>query len=197
MTPELSRKVKLAEIEKKPVDLQIEASEEELAALKARLGLLDMPAFSADLRLSVEAPMWYRIQAWFKASVVQQCVRTLEPMPHDLEIETELRVTSDPSMKYDDSATDDEVGVEMTGDEYEFTSGEEIDCGEMIVQQLALALDPYPRKEDAKVETSGGVEVVWDADSRPAKPAVPQNGDDRQTPFANLAAMLADKSKKQ
>ena len=64
-----------------------------------------------------------------------------------------------------------------------------VDVGELIVQQVSMALEPYPRKEDAETPEMEGVEVIWNSDEAPAQPA----DEARVRPFANLAELLDKK----
>jgi uncharacterized metal-binding protein YceD (DUF177 family) len=58
-----------------------------------------------------------------------------------------------------------------------------IDLGELAAEQLGLALDPYPRKPDAKVP------AVWNAE-----PAEQPAADEQPNPFSILEKLKSGKS---
>jgi uncharacterized metal-binding protein YceD (DUF177 family) len=77
----------------------------------------------------------------FEAAVDQMCVVSLEPF-HDTiagEIEEEFFLTDDPA------------SIEVDVDEHsaEPWSADTLDLGEIVVQNLSLMLDPYPRASNA------------------------------------------------
>ena len=86
--------------------------------------------------------------------MTQQCVVTLEPVENDIEEHFLLRYTTDPVF-----AQSDEIVVDVEEEDTpEPVEGEALDLGEALVQQLALALDPYPRKPGAELEWREGGE---------------------------------------
>lgn len=189
-TPEFSRIIELKDTERGPVTQELEATEDELLALAERLGLVSVTKLEATMTLLEEAPNWYVAHGSLLATVVQTCIRTLEPLTQELDEDVEVRITSDPSC-----APIQEEEVEFgTGDDYEFTTAEEVDVGELVTQALCIALDPYPRKEGAEVPAVPGVEVVWDSPGSPVS-AAPPIEEVKNRPFANLAALLEKKPK--
>ncbi len=51
----------------------------------------------------------------------------------------------------------------LSDEEYEFFDGESVDLGELVAQQIAAAINPYPRKDGAelgKVASMGDSEPV-------------------------------------
>lgn len=162
--PEFSRLVRLVPERREVV---LEASEAERAALAARFGILGIGALSARLRLEPEPGGAVRARGRLDAAVEQACVVTLEPVAQRLSVPVDLRILPD--------------GVEPTDDDPDSpdeieSEGGQVDLGEAIAEQLALALDPYPRAE-------GAVLPELDGEPPPEEPAP------RPNPFAKLAKL--------
>ncbi len=135
---------------------EIVASEQERAALAKRFGLkaLDMLQGRVTARRPGHGPL-IRIEGHFVADVVQTCVVTLEPVRNRVEESFVQLFTLEP--------WDEEREVVISPhdeDAPEPLTGESIDLGEVVAEQLALALDPYPRAPGVAFEGAsfGGAE---------------------------------------
>ncbi len=116
-----------------------------------------------------------RLRVKFAADVVQSCVVTLEPVVAHLEQGFEVDYLPEGAEQIKAGISDgDGFAGEFTGDftgdftsEYvagevvididevdppEILIGNEIDVGEVIAENLSLALDPYPRAPEAEVD---------------------------------------------
>jgi uncharacterized metal-binding protein YceD (DUF177 family) len=164
IAPEFSRLVRLVP-ERREVEL--EANEAERAALAKRFGILGIGALSARLRLEPEPGGAVRARGRLEAEVEQTCVVTLEPVAQRVSAPLDLRILAE-----GDEPSDDDPD---SPDEIE-SEGGQVDLGEAVAEQLALALDPYPRAE-------GAVLPVLD-DSPP-----PEEAPARPNPFAKLAKL--------
>ena len=99
----------------------------------------------------------------FAATVVQQCVVTLEPVTNRVEGEIAQRFAPDVEP---DTA---EIAFDALAEEPpEPLSGGAAELGELVVEHLALALDPYPRAPGAQAALPG------------------EDGEGAATPFAKL-----------
>ena len=185
MIPELSRKVSLVEVERRPRTVEVVASPVEREQLARRFGILGIEELTGELTVRTEASGWYVVTGPLRARVVQECVRSLQPLSRVVEVDVEVRLTTDSSL-----APDDGLEVEISsGDEIEFVAGEEVDVGELATQQLSMALDPYPRSEDPAAPAVDGVTVVWGSEARETAAQTPEPV--RNRPFANLRDLLA------
>lgn len=128
----------------------IEADEGERKALADRLDLLSLDWLNARIGLSRDSEGLVRLKARFKARCVQSCVVTLQPVHQELDEEFELFFKEDTSLNGIGAL---EVTIE---DELwpEPPNQGRIDIGEAVSQQLALALDPYPRAPRAVFEAT-------------------------------------------
>ncbi|MBU8540248.1 YceD family protein [Falsiroseomonas tokyonensis] len=172
MTPEFSRPHRLGATE--PRRLELRARPEEGSALAARFGIPAVPRLEAQLTLVPGTDGTTRLQGRLQADVVQECVVTLEPVAQRVDVPIDLLLLPEGT-----PATDDDP---ESPDEIE-TSGGVVDLGEVVAEQLALALDPYPRAPDAAIppELEGdALEPAPDMDDTPPE---------RPNPFAALARL--------
>lgn len=137
--PEFSRPFPLGSVGPDGRREVLEADEAERAALAARFGIPAVESLRAELRLRPEADGAVRAEGRLAAEVVQSCVVTLEPVAQRVEEAVALRLLPAGLEPRDDPDEPDEIpsrnGV--------------VDLGEAVAEQLALALDPYPRAPGA------------------------------------------------
>jgi Large ribosomal RNA subunit accumulation protein YceD len=145
--PEFSRVVDRAALAALPAHRKIEANEAEREALARRFGLVALPALSAEATLTPTAAGQVRLDGTLRARVVQSCVVTLEPIAADLDESFTLYYAEAPAAAAHsvDLPIDDEDWPEPIVDGA-------IDVGEAVAQQLAIALDPYPRAPGAMLD---------------------------------------------
>src|SRR5690606_6644186 len=102
----------------------------------------------------------------------QECVVTTDPVPLKPSESFTMLFTTDPAVA-------DAAGIDVDAeaeDPPELIEGDAIDLGEAVVQQMAMALDPYPRAPDAPaVAAEQGTEGEGD--------------EDRPNPFAVLSRL--------
>lgn len=149
VVPEFSRRVELARLGVHEGIYPISAKPEEREALARRFGLLSLDRLEAEIRLQRLAGGMVRVKGRLGGDVVQACVISLEPVASVLEL--------DFTVLYGQAETGKSVVVDLETDETEPFDGDAIDIGEAVAQQLALALDPYPRAPGATLaSTSSG-----------------------------------------
>ncbi len=148
--PEFTRTVDVSRLAAGEKRWEIAATESERAALARRFGLLDLPRLEAAVRLTRIAGGFVRLEAELVADVVQSCVVTLEPVAN--------RIEEPFSLLYGAIQEDAAAEVVLSGEAeiVEPLRDGVIDIGEVVAQQLSLALDPYPHKPGATVESAGG-----------------------------------------
>ncbi|AXS40271.1 DUF177 domain-containing protein [Breoghania sp. L-A4] len=166
------------------------ASEEERAALRDAYGLVDVLSFKVAYEIRPWRKNGYRVLGPIDAEVVQTCVVTLEPVVQA--IHETVDMTFLPQAEAERLAArqeeEGEIIVDMESrDPPEGFTGTSLDIGGLSAEQLALAIDDYPRKPGVDFETAvaareGGA-AVGDAaeDASDAPPA-------KRSPFAALAA---------
>jgi uncharacterized metal-binding protein YceD (DUF177 family) len=157
MTSEFSRPVSLDRIGLLGLDITVEASAAECAALAERMKIPAVLAMSCTFHLIREGRDKVLARGILRAEVTRTCVITLDEFDSSLEEVFQVRFVPSGEESDDiDPDSDDEIPFEGSG----------IDLGEAAAEQLGLALDPYPRMP--------GVEM----------PAVEDEPDDH--PFAAL-----------
>ena len=158
--PELSRIVTRGEIARGEAVRDIAADERERAALARRFGLAALERLEARLRLRPEGsqgrPGLVTLEGRFSADVVQLCVVTLEGLPVTVEEEISLLFSlARPGEPKGPAALEVEIDAEAE-DPPEPIGPHGLDLGEVVAEQLALALDPYPRAPDADLASVTG-----------------------------------------
>ena len=108
----------------------------------------------------------WRLKARLTADLEQACVISLSPVAEKVDEEIVRELLPGPNPELEDElelGADDGEGPDYFQDR--------IDLAAIALEQLALALDPYPRAEDAKLEdsqfTEPGIEPLKDADLKP------------------------------
>lgn len=117
------------------------------AAARARiaraLDLASLDSFVAEMTLA-PAPGGWRLSGRVKASLAQTCGITLEPLP--VEIDAPFAVTLAEAVDEES----DEIVITLDDESPDPVEGGQVDLGQYAVEQLALQLDPFPRKAGAE-----------------------------------------------
>lgn len=106
------------------------------------LDLASLDAFEADMSLTPTDAGW-RLSGRVRAEAVQTCSLTLEPLPvtvdqaFTLDLAEAVEATPEVEVTIDDDAPDP-------------VEDGKIDLGQYAIEQLALSLDPFPRKPGAE-----------------------------------------------
>ena len=146
MTPTLplSEPVRLNEIGK-GLDRTLEPDAAARSKIAKALDLASLDAFVADLSVAPAANAGYRLTGRVRASAVQTCGITLEPLP----VEIDQRFSIDLVEAVDPIETD-EIEITLDDDAPDIIEDGRIDLGQYAVEQLVLTLDPFPRKPGAE-----------------------------------------------
>lgn len=151
---EFSRQISAEQIGVQETTREIAANAAERAMLVERFGLLALDRLSAVLRVKRGRGRTVHIEGRFVADVTQACVVTLEPVPAHLEQDFTATFAPPGAAR----AGEVVIALEEAEPPEEIVDGR-IDIGEAVVQQFAVALDPYPRSPAAAAEgLSGGGE---------------------------------------
>lgn len=146
MTPELHRPVALQRVGPDGIDVSVEASPAECAALAGRFALPAIRSLRCRFALKPGPAGTVEGQGRLEATVVQTCVASLEDFDATIDEAFVLRFV--PEGTESDDPDPDSV------DEVAYAGGV-LDLGETATEQLALALDPYPRRPDAVLPDTG------------------------------------------
>lgn len=156
---------------------QLVASFEECQQIARQFDLIAVERLAAEGTLSPEAGgRRVRLSGRLVADVVQTCVVSLDSVPAHIDAPFTRLYGWDAGEEWEEGAGE-EVFLDLAGElPAEPLDGDVLDLGEVAVEQLALELDPYPRKPGALFT---GCDVGGDAAADPST-----------SPFAGLARRL-------
>lgn len=147
------------------LNVSLEPDAAERTAIARSLDLASLASFRADIEVAPSASGW-KMSGHLLADLEQACVVTLEPLP--VRIDSRFRIdlveAGDPDER--------ELDLDLERDDPDVVEDGQIDLGAYAVEQLALQLDPFPRK--------AGVEFV-----QPDEPV-------EMSPFAVLRGRISD-----
>jgi uncharacterized metal-binding protein YceD (DUF177 family) len=139
---EFSRLFPVDKLRGHEMDERIEANEEELDALAKRMNVVALKSLTAKLHLqSIHSGDMVEAKGRFIATVVQDCVVTLEPFEALVEEEFTAYFARPETIP-----KSDEVDIDDDNSPDPISPNGDIDLGELVAQHLALAIDPHPRK---------------------------------------------------
>lgn len=190
LIPEFSRLHPVERIGLKHTRIHLEATPEECVALTRRLKIPALYHLKANVTLSRhENVPGFSITGSIDASLRLNCVVTLEDFDTVHRSEFSERFAPSAVLEKDDGFFDSEAD-----DAPEPFDDAEMDIGELVVQFLALNLDPYPRKPDAILlqQLPEKLRDIVVTEEQAAKTAgTKTTGEpDKILPFANLAQRL-------
>lgn len=124
---------------------RLEPDAEARQRIARALNLKSLDRFEADLEVTATVSGW-RLTGRVVADAVQSCVLTLEPLPVHVDDRFEINLVE----AVDTAPSDEgEIDLELDDDSPDVVENGQIDLGQYAVEQLALHLDPYPRKDGA------------------------------------------------
>lgn len=179
-----SFRINAARVVDKDEAIAVEPGAADLAALSRSYDLQSLDALKADLVLKPYRKAGLRVTGKIRAALTQICVVSLEPFGSDIEIDVDrtFEPYSEKSRKIRDLNEDGEIEIDLeTLDPPDVIKDGVLDLGAMICEEMALALDPFPRKPGVEFEGAEG-----DDD------AAADGGEDKPSPFAALQ-VLKDK----
>ncbi|HET8728686.1 MAG TPA: DUF177 domain-containing protein [Alphaproteobacteria bacterium] len=135
-------------------ELVLDVPADELAELAGRVGVSAVDSLSVRLR-AVRFRGGFRVTGRLDAEVTQPSIISLEPVSQHVS-EPIDRVFLPGGEKPYAGAANAEVFVDVEGEDLpDHFEGGEADLTELIVETLALGIDPYPRREGERIEDLG------------------------------------------
>ena len=135
-------------------------------------GLVSVETFRAELLFTAWKRGGINVAGSVRATIVQQCVVTLEPIEAEIDEDVDLVFVPEGSALARDTIEDGELVISADGPDLPETfDGVSIDAGAVAEEAFALAIDPYPRKEGAQLPSTG-------------------SGDGEDSPFARLRGLV-------
>ncbi len=147
--------------------LKLEADVAARAILAERFGLLSIDSLSAQVEVFPWRKMGLSVEGIFSAEVTQACVVSLEPVQASLSQTFVLRYR--PLVPAGEGNREVEVNP-LEDEPPENLPETGIDLGEIVAEQLVLALDPYPKASEEMVamaaqKTRAGAEDVGSSET--------------------------------
>ena len=124
----------------------LEPTAEERARIVKALNLVSLDSFSVDLQITPTVSGW-RMDGRVVAEAVQACGLTLEPLPES--INQTFLVNLSEEAQEPEVDENGEIDLELNDFFPDVVEDGKIDLGQYALEQLSLALDPFPRKEGA------------------------------------------------
>ena len=125
------------------VERRLEPDAAARARIARALDLASLDSFVAEMNLA-PAPGGWRLTGRVKAKLAQTCGVTLEPLPTDIDAPFSI------SLAEPEDEEPDEIVITLDDESPDLVEGGQIDLGQYAVEQLALRLDPFPRKPGAE-----------------------------------------------
>ncbi len=142
---EFSRPLLLDAVPPQGINVELRATAEECRALAGRLELVELTQLTGEVRVEqVDVSGCYLVTGQLKAEVTQTCVVTLGPVPAKVETRFDRLFSRDIPAE-----TLGEVEIDPEAETPEPLTTDQLDLGEILTEELSLALDPYPRAPDA------------------------------------------------
>lgn len=117
-----------------------------------------------------------------KAKVEQECIATLEPVFSDINVSFERQLLPERSSDYKmPEIIDGEMVLDPEADLPDIMSGNTLNLWEILIEELILAIDPFPRADSAPEDTNW----VEDKAEDEAEPT--------HKPFSDLKALITEK----
>ncbi|SHG48791.1 Uncharacterized metal-binding protein YceD, DUF177 family [Kaistia soli DSM 19436] len=156
---------------------QITASPEERAAIAASFGILGLDKLEARMVIRPWNRVGLELEGRLIAEAVQACIVTLEPVPERIDQRFSLTFLPPEAQAADPkTVAEAEVIVDVDADDPpDPLIGNTLDLGAIATEQLALALDPYPRAPGADLAA-----------------ALAEDGNGSTSPFAALSQLKRD-----
>lgn len=153
---ELYRPVDLDEVRRGDMTIDLQASPEEGEAIAAFLGLSDLTSLCGKLTLRARPGRRFTLEGSVSAGYEQTCVVTLEPLKRSLTLEIDRLFEVDGS----------DLDVDVAPDEAEIPDpipDAPLDIGAVVLEELALNIDPYPRTDGLEPKVFGDQETTGEA----------------------------------
>jgi len=149
---EFSRPVDVTALGLKGKDFKFRATDEENHALARRYSVLSVDGLTAQCRIIPVKKGEFRLDATFRANIMQSCSISLDPVEDNISAEFTLVLQRAPRQKPNEKT---EIDFRPDERDIELLTTNLIDAGEMIAQYLSLEINPYPRKKNATGEWPG------------------------------------------
>lgn len=158
--PILSYPFDLTELGDTTREVVVTADAAQCAAIAASFSLPAIAQLSGRFKLSRRRSGPVEVRLDLAAVVTQTCVVSLEPFEQRVAERTTLALLTEAQ----GAALDPQAPIDPDAPDEIVATGSVVDLGAILVEQLALALDPYPRRPGAAIPADA------EADTAPVSP---------------------------
>ena len=137
--PEFSYEIDIDDISRAGKHFRLAANDKEREKVAARLGAPSVEKLEGAMHVTVTKTA-VRVVGEVSAELTRICVASLEPMQEIISEPFEIDFT-----RIAPEADEEEEDIDAP----EYLEGATLNLGELLVQQLSLAMAPFPRKEGA------------------------------------------------
>lgn len=149
--PLLDAAIRIDHIPAEGREIEVTADARQRAVIAERLGISAVDRLEAQLRLT-RFRGGMRVEGRLEAATVQPCVVTFVPVIQQID-EPVDRIFLPASEQPKSATTHPEVFVDLEGDDLpDYFEGHEVDLSDVLIETVALALDPYPRAPGVTLE---------------------------------------------
>ena len=153
-TPILDALIRIDRLPANGRELQVEADSAALLRMAEQLKITTVEHFTAKL-VAARFRGGIRVEGRLKARIVQPSVVTFEPVPQDIEEPVERIFLPEPDKGYK-TAPGAEVFVDLEDEDFpDYIDGPEVDLSALLLETLALAIEPYPKLPGESLQTLG------------------------------------------
>lgn len=143
IAPEFSVEIDLNALGRSGKQYRPAASAEECAKVAARLAVIAVQSLEGEVRLTATKSEIHAAGV-VRAKLIRECVASLEPMEEIVDEDFNIDFIRQAPAEIEENGLD---GEDLAGPELH--EGDIFDVGELLVQQLSLAMAAFPRKSGA------------------------------------------------
>ena len=183
MTPETpSLIVRVSRIPKSGEDYHLKVEGDVLGLLASQFDLIEIASLEARLNVTTWGQNGARVKGVIMAEIAQQCVVSLEQMEVNLSFEVERLFAPDSEIVYANAVFEDnELILDPESDDGpDLVVDDRIDLWAMVLEELDLKIEPFPRKPGFKLTES-------------TETGIDNGEEENPSPFADLKDRLAKK----
>ncbi len=155
----LSRLIAIADVPDAGLEVSIRADAAECAAIAESDGLVAVESLEADLKIVKQNRTQFKVSGLLRAHIVQTCVVSLDPFQSEIQadVEADFIAPADAGVRKRagrdvESEADAALSFAAQLDAPDLIIDGRIDLGALVEEFLALNLNPYPRKPDARFD---------------------------------------------
>ncbi len=165
--PPLERLYDLGDLSQAGAHIAVALAGDELAALARWVGVEALENFKAEIELRKLSPTRYSYEAELTADVVQSCVVTLDPVRSHIERHLSRQLVLSPSAYRRGQKGDDWPIAPAEDDAPEEIASLRYDLAAPLLEELVLAIDPYPRAAGVAFAPPPGADLTSELPESP------------------------------